>query len=133
MSQPDRPYNSGRWTKAQFHSFIKSALRAASNKWGPKYEVKKEARVERGIYLCAGYDRKAHKVPASLPPKEGNKRRINNAVVDHINPVVDPEDGFVDWDEVITRMFCEKDGLQVLCHDCHTRKTADEREKRKSK
>lgn len=124
-------YNGGKWTPARFHSFIKSALRAASNKWPPKYEVKKEARVERGVYRCAGYGRPAHNVPASLPPKEGNKRRINNAVVDHIDPVIDPEVGFIDWNEVIARMFCEKDGLQVLCHDCHSRKTADEREKRK--
>lgn len=120
-------YNGGKWTPARFHSFIKSALRAASNKWPPKYEVKKEARVERGVYRCAGYGRPAHNVPASLPPKEGNKRRINNAVVDHKLPVIDPETGFTTWDDVIARMFCEKENLQVLCAECHAKKTADER------
>lgn len=127
--------NSGEWTEARYNGFIKSALRNASMKWPPKNAVKKAARVERGVYECAGYKRDPHHVPASLPPKPGNKRRINNAVVDHINPVIDPETGFISWDEVIERMFCEADGLQVLCHDCHTKKTADEKEiakKRKS-
>jgi len=130
-----RKFNGGNWTPARFNSFIKSALRNASMKWPPKNEAKKRARVERGVYMCAGYGRPPHKVPASLPPKPGNKRRINNAVVDHINPVIDPHKGFTSWDEVIDRMFCEADGLQVLCHECHKAKTADEKEiskKRKS-
>lgn len=119
--------NGGRWTSARFHSFIKSALRAASNRWPPKFEVKKKARIERGIYLCAGYKRKAHQVPASLPAPKGKKRRVNNALVDHIQPVVDPSTGFTSWDDLIERLFCEEDGLQVLCHECHQRKTEDER------
>lgn len=124
--------NNGNWTDARFRSFVVSALRAASNKWPPKYLSKKEAWVSRGIYRCAGYGRKAHDVHASLPPKPGNKRRINNAVVDHIIPVVDPAIGFVSWDEFINRLFVEKDKLQVLCHECHLAKTADEKEQKKN-
>lgn len=48
--------------------------------------------------------------------------------VDHINPVVDPEQGFVSWDDVINRMFCEKDNLQILCLECHKAKTQREKE-----
>ncbi len=127
----EKSYNSGRWTAARFRSFIKSALRSASMKWPPKYEVKKQARVERGVYKCAGYKRRAHKVPASLPPPPGRKRRVDNALVDHIVPVIDPVEGFTTWDEVVARMFCEPVGLQLLCKACHDRKTADERELRK--
>lgn len=126
-------HNGGRWTAARFHSFIKSALRAASNRWPPKFEVKKAARLDRGVYRCAGYQREAHSVPASLPPKPGNKRRINNAVIDHIHPVIDPATGFTTWDDVIERLFCEADGFQLLCHECHSRKTADERQERRRK
>lgn len=79
--------------------------------------------------MCVGYaDVEPHVVSASLPPKPGNKRRINNAVVDHIVPVISPATGFRSWDIVIERMFCELDGFQVLCHECHKKKTADERE-----
>lgn len=124
--------NSGRWTDARFRAFIIGALRNASNRWGPKYETKKEARVERGVYLCAGYNKKAHRVPASLPPLPGkSKRRINNAIVDHIHPVVDPIKGFTTYDEFIERLFVEKDKLQLLCAECHANKTAYEKELRK--
>lgn len=129
----NKTYNGGQWTPARFHSFIKGALRAASNRWGPKYACKKSAWIRRGWYRCAGYNCEPHEVPASLPPPtKKHKRRINNALVDHIKPVVDPVQGFTSWDELISRLFCEVDGLQVLCHDCHSRKTADEQEQRKS-
>jgi hypothetical protein len=120
-------YNNGQWTEARFHSFIKSALRAASSRWGPKWQVKKKARKARGIYECAGYGRKSHNVPASLPAPVGKKRRVDNAVVDHIHPVIDPDIGFTSWDSLVDRMFCEADGLQILCHECHSAKTKDER------
>lgn len=124
--------NGGAWTQARYNSFIKSLLRAGTFKWPPKNKVKQKARTSRGVYLCAGYKRKPHKVPASLPPNKGNKRRINNSVVDHISPIINPKVGFVSWDDVIKRMFCEEDGLQVLCHSCHSKKTMDEREIKKN-
>lgn len=94
-------------------------------KWGPKNAVKSEARTRRGFYLCNGCKQE---VPATLPPKPGNKRRINNAVVDHIEPIINPYVGFTTWDNVIERMFCEKEGLQLLCHACHSEKTKAETE-----
>ena len=122
--------NGGKWTEARFKSFIINALRGATRKWGPMYQVRKKARIEHGLYWCAGYKRKKHKVQATLPPPKGKKNRINNSVIDHINPVVDPETGFIDWNTLVSRMFVEEDGLQLLCHDCHLRKTKDERKKR---
>lgn len=124
--------NGGQWTEARFHSFIKSALRAASVRWPPKHAVRKAAWVERGKYRCAGYKRRSHIVPASLPAPPGKKKRINNVQVDHIEPVIDPVDGFLSWDETIARMFCEADGLQVLCKECHDKKTQEEKEKKKN-
>jgi len=50
--------------------------------------------------------------------------------VDHIDPVV-PVTGFTTWDEVIERMFVEKDGLQVLCKACHKAKCDEEKQQRK--
>lgn len=117
--------NGGNWTEARFKSFVISALRSASQRWGPKNTAKTKARVSRGVYECQGCGKHG---PATLPPPEGKKRRINNACVDHIDPVVDPETGFVDWNTYIERMFCELDGFQVLCHKCHTAKTQKERE-----
>ena len=117
--------NNNTWTQARFNSFIKGHLRSLSSRWGPKNSVKSKARTRRGWYKCAECKQE---VPATLPPKPGNKRRINNAVVDHILPIIDPAVGFTTWDECIERMFVEEEGLQVLCDECHTLKTAGEKQ-----
>lgn len=115
----DKPHNGGQWTPARFRSFIKSALRAATKRWGPVNAVRKDARVDRGIYMCAGYKKRKHKVKRTVDGKM-------NIFVDHIEPVVGPE-GFKDWNTMIERMFVEADKLQLLCRDCHDRKSKDER------
>jgi hypothetical protein len=128
FSLPSLTRNGGQWTEARYNSFIKSAIRAAFNKWGPKWACLKAARVERGIYRCAGYGKKHHRAPASIPalvPK-GNKKRQNNIFVDHIIPVGGPGDKDR-WNGVIDRLYCEIDGLQVLCKSCHDLKTKEER------
>jgi hypothetical protein len=112
-------HNGGNWTEARFHSFIKGGLRKLSQRWPPKHEVMKKARIERGVYKCVGYKKRWHKV-----------RHKDGVFVDHIIPVIDPKKGFVSWDDTIERLFCEEEGLQVLCKECHDRKTADERKKR---
>lgn len=121
-------HNGGKWTEARFNSFIKSALRSASRKWPPKWAVRKAAWVSRGVYTCAGYETKPHATTASISMGRGRKR-VNNIFVDHIQPVGGPEEG--GWDGVIKRLYCEVDGLQVLCRKCHDLKTKDERIKQK--
>ena len=123
-----KPHNNGLWTAARYSAFIKGGLRQISHRWPPKHAVKKAAWVERGVYQCVGYKKRTHKVKLTIKEKG---KTVNNVFVDHINPVVCPAMGFAGWDEYIDRMFTEADGLQVLCKDCHKRKTADEREQRK--
>ena len=119
----EKPYNQGTWTASEFNSWIISALRARFLRWGPRTEALKRARVARGLYLCA----KCNQVgPASLAPEPGKTKRKNNAVVDHIDPVVCPYQGYQGWNIYIQRMFVEPDGLQVLCRACHRAKTGAE-------
>ena len=113
--------NANRWTEAKYRSFIRSNLRRASTRWAPISDTLKAARVSRGLYLCAGCHRE---VEASI---KVDGRRIKNIHVDHINPIVDPSVGFVSWDVLIERMFCEADNLQALCNECHTTKTNEEK------
>lgn len=125
MARPSGPKTrcNGQWTEARFHSFIKSLLRQGTRRWAPISEVMKEARVSRGMYLCAGCKQE---VPPTI--KDGRKR-VTNVSVDHIIPVIDPEVGFVSWDDTIEKMFAEKDNLQLLCKECHDKKTTEERAK----
>lgn len=47
--------------------------------------------------------------------------------VDHIIPVVDPEQGFKDLNTFVQRLWCDIKNLQAICIDCHKLKTAQER------
>lgn len=116
-----------RWTESRFNSFIKGQLRAATRKWAPFSDALKTARIRRGEYLCNGC---GEEVGASIVI---DGKRVKNAVVDHIKPVVDPDKGFTTWDDFINNLFCEEDNLQVLCHECHTEKTNEERAKAKER
>lgn len=122
----DKTRNSNQWTEARYRSFITTALRRASLRWGPKNEVKKQARVRKGVYICNSCKQEV------TYTKVDKDKRVKNVFVDHIKPVVDPVKGFTTWDEFIERLFCEVDNLQLLCKDCHDEKTKEEKEIRKN-
>lgn len=75
------------------------------------------------------------------PPKNVSKASQDKAAelgaywgkvhVDHIDCVVDPLIGFVDWNTYFNRLFCSLDNLQVLCEDCHKEKSGKENEIRR--
>lgn len=118
--------NSNRWTEAQFKSFIKGNLRRVTSKWGPIQDALREARTRRGFYHCNGCN---EEVSASTMDENG--KRVKNVHVDHIEPIILPEVGWVSWDDTINRMFSERDNLQVLCYDCHKKKSDDEKARAK--
>ncbi len=109
----------GRWTEAKWKSFIKNQLRGATRKWAPIQDCLKNARVKRGLYECAGCGKHV-----TNTVKEGAKR-VKNVFVDHIQPIV-PVTGWISWDSCIERMFCEEDNLQLLCKECHDKKSKEE-------
>jgi hypothetical protein len=54
--------------------------------------------------------------------------------VDHVIPVIDVDDGFVDWNLFIARLAqCPKSNLQIICDSCHKHKTNLERRARQEK
>ena len=103
--------NNGQWTEARFFGFIRSALRSAYQKWPPKHEAKKLAKIDRNQYKCAACNEVF-----------GNK----DVQVDHIVPCGSLKT-FDDLPEFAERMFCEAVGFQVLCTACHQLKTNNER------
>ena len=111
-----RTRNNGTWTEARYWGFIRSALRSAFQRWGPKHECRKRARVRRGKYRCAVCD---------------GIFSAKDTQVDHIIPA-GSLNKYDDLPEFVERMFCEVDGFQLLCKDCHQIKTNQEREERKS-
>lgn len=94
---------------------ITSALRKLWQ-WSPnRHDAVKRARVCRGLYRCA----KCSETVSSQFFR-----------VDHKTSCVPPS-GWDSWDGFITRLFCEPDGLQVLCQRCHEQKSCQEREAKK--
>lgn len=120
-----RKYNNGLWTQSRFQSFIKSALRSTSVKWPPRYTVLNEAFTEAKTNKATG--RKAKHFRCNRCNGEFVQKDVQ---VNHIIPVV-PLSGFTTWDEVVDRLFCEKDGLEVLCKPCHKEVTKEENDSRK--
>ena len=122
----------GRWTEAQYKGFVVRALRAALRKWRVRYDTKNAAKrgqrtdqatgKKRDMYECAGCARLF---------------KSDEIHVDHIEPVFDPRKRVpaeeTDYTQLVHRMFCEIDNLQILCHTCHGIKTENERKQRYGK
>lgn len=112
----------GRWTEAQFRSFVKGNLRRATQKWAPIHECVRAAKEGRNEYRCAGC---GELVPSTT---KVDGKRVKNIHVDHIRPVIDPALGFTTWDDCIEALFSELDNLQLLCTACHDIKTNEEKQ-----
>lgn len=114
------------WTEGRIHSFIVSALRAATRRWPPRYETMNEAKTEKRINEKTGRLAQHYECAAcrlDFPQKD--------VQVNHKEAVVSPEEGFISWDVFIERLFCSKDKLEVLCKPCHKACTKLENEVRK--
>ena len=98
---------------SQVKSFAIASLRRASYRWPGRYKAFAAAKIGRNQYVCS-----------HCSAIKGRK----DVNLDHILPVVDPEIGWVSFDVFIERLFCSENNFQVLCCDCHKKKTAVERE-----
>lgn len=115
------------WTKARWHSFIVSVLRSGSRKYPPKYETLNEAKTEKKV------NPKTNRIAQHFLCKECAKDfPAKDVQVDHVIPIVSSS-GFTTWDSFIENLYCGKDNLQVLCVECHNKKTKKESSERKSK
>lgn len=101
-------------------AFLFSGLRRMSYRTPLRAAALSAARVKRGKYKCA---------------KCGNVFGRKQIAVDHVDPVVDPKTGFVDWNQYIKRLFCAVDKLQILCNNgktsCHKIKSKEENAERR--
>lgn len=100
-------------------SWLTQKLRRISYQWPARKEALRRARISRGKYRCAMCDDE---------DKIYGRKEI---VLDHKDPVIDPFEGWIGWDEYLRRLFCPEDNWQVLCKDHHDIKTAIENEIRR--
>lgn len=117
-----RLFNSGNWTEGRWNSFITSILRSGSRKWPPKYECLNAAKTEKKVNTATG--RIAQHFRCAMCEDDFPAKGVQ---VDHIVEIGREKT----WDEFIDGLFCEGDNLQVLCINCHKKKSKDERAKTK--
>jgi 5-methylcytosine-specific restriction endonuclease McrA len=113
--------NAGTMTESAFWSFIRSALRQKSRWWKPITECKMKARrAYKGPLKRQKFEYQCNNCKDWFPEKKINVDHIIGA--GSLNCSADLP-GFVE------RLFCEQDNLQVLCTECHDKKTKLEKEK----
>jgi 5-methylcytosine-specific restriction endonuclease McrA len=116
------------WTTARFWTFVRSSLRQAWNKWPPKYKVLNDAKRPAEYEW---YNDEGRKLNVKWEYKCNNCNDYymgKNVSVDHIIPVGSLKD-YSDLPEFTERLFASEDELQVLCDECHDKKTLEERKK----
>jgi 5-methylcytosine-specific restriction endonuclease McrA len=102
-------------------SFIIQSLRRISYRLPSRSEAIRRARVGRNQYKCALC---------------GKICKNKEYAMDHVIPVVDPLDGFIDWNNYVERMLPDDaEAWQLLCRidnlktgelSCNTKKTKAE-------
>jgi 5-methylcytosine-specific restriction endonuclease McrA len=107
------------------NSTIRGALRRAFARSPFVLEKQQESRREVPRYCKDGSRHKKNAVQRQCEIC-GNWVSSSQITIDHINPVVDIEEGFIDWNEFISRLWCDKSNLQRACDDCHSKKTHKE-------
>lgn len=98
-------------------TWLTGVLRRASLRWPARREALVRSRSSRGLYRCA------------MCQQDFKEREI---AIDHIQPVIQLNAGFTNWDDFINRLFCEPEQLQSLCAVCHDLKSAVEDKTRAS-
>lgn len=113
--------NSNTMTEAAFWGWIRSALRRKTIMWKPIAEAKALA---RRSYKGTNKRRKWEYECAECKKHFADKE----IAVDHIESAGSLRKA-EDLPGFIERLFCEIDNLQVLCIDCHNKKTKKDRKK----
>lgn len=117
-----KPRNAGTMTESAFWGFIRAGLRQKSRWWKPVSLCKQNARRN----YKGPNKRQKYEYQCNYCKKWFADKNIN---VDHITPAgtltcANDLPGFVE------RLFCEVDGLQVLCSGCHNIKTQNEKSRK---
>lgn len=121
-----RTRNNGTMTESMFWSMIRAALRNKSRWWKPITQCKMNARrVYKGPNKRQKYEYLCNHCKQWFPEKKIN--------TDHICPVGSLNSA-QDLPAFVERLFCEVEGLQCLCENCHSIKTKSESDdKRKNR
>lgn len=110
----EKPFCDGTWTRARMMSFVRSALRKASQRWAPIRTAKLLVRVK---YVGPNPRMKWHYRCADCRGLFAD-REVD---VDHVSACGSLKD-FDDLPGFVRRLFCDSSELRVLCKPCHAKR-----------
>jgi len=117
----EKTHVNGTWTRSRYFQFIRSALRAAFNRYPAKFAAKKKAE-KIVIGSRHKYEYQCAQCTEWFMGKE--------VQVDHKVPAGSLKE-YEDIGEFCRKLFCESTDLQLLCKPCHQLKTNEERKRAK--
>ena len=115
------------------HGKIISALRKLTFAYPPRNAVKNATKVGPAAYKCelckdVVYEGRKELEKTGLLDNYPSARK-GKMNIDHKLPTI-PIKGFKnvewDWNEYLENMFCEEEGLQSICSECHKAKNKEE-------
>lgn len=116
----DRPRAGGEWTEAAFWGFLRSGFRQMSRRWPPV--VRQALHAARRPYDGPNTRQKWEYGCACC----GDWFMGKEVAVDHVE-ALGPLKSWADVVGFLQRLFVEVDGLRVVCHVCHDRRTQGDR------
>ena len=115
-------------TNSKLKSWLISGLRRMTMRFPPRNEALKAAKVGKKLNPKTGRMCDHYKCAGCLNEFPGKE-----IAMDHIQPIVEPGVGFVNWDVYMQRMWVPVEQWQPLCKECHTKKSSLERQERRAK
>lgn len=119
----------------KLETFLIPRLRRLSLWWRGRSDAFKAA---RSYVECGTYKNGNPIIKAVYKCAECERQNIEgfydkkDVQADHITPIANIE-GFTNWNDYITALFCESSGFQILCEFHHDEKTIKENQKRLDK
>ena len=108
------------WSSAKFWGFVRAGLRSKAQRWPPRFETLAEAkRKYEGPNKRQKFEYQCNKC------KEWHVQK--DVEVNHIIPCGSLS-SFDDLPGFVERLFCPKEGLEVICKVCHKILTASQKE-----
>ena len=107
------------WTESRYFSFIRSALSQAWSRYPVKHQfLKSRQKPYSGSDKRTKFEYDCEECKQTFKGKD--------VQVDHIKPAGSLLK-YEDLPSFVENLFCEVDNLQLLCKECHKKKTAEER------
>lgn len=123
----------------EFQKWLIAQLRRISYSYPARSKVKNAGKVAPATFSCMDCEMYVYTGSKTLE-KSGlldrfpiSKIKKDEIHMDHKDPVIDPNTGFVDWNTFISRLFVEEDMWSRLCKECHAKKTYLENKTRQLK